>query len=65
MKPSEERAAAWAQTRSDIRAALMVGSRAHLDHPGDEWADLDLMLFAADFSDYFANTNLLCVRQGI
>jgi aminoglycoside 6-adenylyltransferase len=33
---------AWAATRKDIRAAIVVGSRARTDHPADEWADLDL-----------------------
>ena len=38
----EERFVAWAERRPDIRAAIVVGSRARSDHPADEWADLDL-----------------------
>ena len=38
----EGRFVAWAQRRADIRAAIVVGSRARADHPADEWADLDL-----------------------
>lgn len=38
----EQRFVAWAERRPDIRAAIVVGSRARTDHPADEWADLDL-----------------------
>lgn len=42
----------WATERPDIRAATIVGSRARQDHPADEWADLDLVMFAADPGRY-------------
>ncbi|HSP56420.1 MAG TPA: aminoglycoside 6-adenylyltransferase [Dehalococcoidia bacterium] len=38
----EGRFVAWAERRADIRAAIVVGSRARTDHPADEWADLDV-----------------------
>jgi len=38
----EQRFVAWAQARDDIRATVVVGSRARSDHPADEWADLDI-----------------------
>jgi len=44
MEQLEERFVAWAQTRPDIRAAVVVGSRARVDHPADEWADLDIIV---------------------
>lgn len=36
----------WAQATDDVRAALILGSRARTDHPADEWSDLDLLVFA-------------------
>ena len=34
----------WAETRVDIRAAIIVGSRARVVEPADEWADLDIIV---------------------
>jgi aminoglycoside 6-adenylyltransferase len=39
---------AWAQVEPNIRAAVVIGSRARTDHPADEWADLDIIVFATD-----------------
>ena len=36
----------WAESQEDIRAAILVGSRARTDHPSDDWSDLDLMIYA-------------------
>ena len=41
-----ERFVAWATATPDVRAALILGSRARTDHPADAWSDLDLLLFA-------------------
>jgi aminoglycoside 6-adenylyltransferase len=41
-----ERIAAWAESHPDVRAALTLASRAHLDHLADEWSDLDMLMFA-------------------
>ena len=41
-----ERLTAWAESTPDVRAALIIGSRARTDHPADEWSDLDLLVFA-------------------
>ena len=38
----------WAEGREDIRSAVIVGSRARVDHPADEWADLDLMIVTSN-----------------
>ena len=43
-----ERFIQWAQEEDNIRAAVVVGSRARTDHPADEWSDLDVLLFARD-----------------
>lgn len=37
---------AWAERSPGVRAALILGSRARSDHPADEWADLDVLVFA-------------------
>jgi aminoglycoside 6-adenylyltransferase len=40
---------AWAGDEENIRAALVIGSRARTeDHPADEWSDLDLLIVAND-----------------
>jgi hypothetical protein len=36
---------AWAEASDDVRAALILGSRTHIDHPADEWSDLDILTF--------------------
>ncbi len=43
-----ERFVAWAQTQPDIRAAVVIGSRARNDHPADDWSDLDLLVVTSD-----------------
>ena len=43
-----ERFFKWAKTRQDIRAAIVIGSRARLDHPADEWADLDIIVISTN-----------------
>lgn len=43
-----ERFVAWAKDEANIRAAVVIGSRARADHPADEWADLDLLILAND-----------------
>jgi aminoglycoside 6-adenylyltransferase len=52
-----ERFVAWAQTEPNIRAAVVIGSRARRDHPADEWADLDIIVFAADVERYIASAD--------
>jgi aminoglycoside 6-adenylyltransferase len=49
----------WAQTRGDIRAVLVVGSRARSEPPADPYSDLDLMVYTTDWSDYVADTDWL------
>jgi aminoglycoside 6-adenylyltransferase len=47
----------WAQAEPDIRAAIVVGSRARTDHPADEWADLDIVVFTTDVERYIASAD--------
>ena len=49
-----ERFVKWAETCSDIRAAVIVGSRARADHSADEWADLDIMIITTDPERYIS-----------
>lgn len=45
--------AAWASTREDVRAVIVIGSRARKeDHPADEWSDLDTIVFVDDSTCY-------------
>lgn len=45
----------WAKRKDDIRAVLIVGSRARSDHPADEWADLDIITLTRDLPRYFGD----------
>lgn len=49
----------WAQTEENVRAAIVIGSRARLDHPADEWSDLDVLIFAYDPEPYLTTSNWL------
>jgi len=46
----------WAEQQDDVRALVVVGSRARTDRPADEWSDLDLMLFVTEPKRYATNT---------
>lgn len=54
-----ERFVKWAQTQHNIRAAIVVGSRARVDHPADEWSDLDIVVIATDPERYLLRTDWL------
>ena len=47
----------WAEKRSDIRAAIVVGSRARVDHPADEWADLDIIILTTNPEYYVTRSD--------
>jgi len=51
-----ERFRKWAESRPDIRAAVIVGSRARVDHPADDWADLDIVIVTTD-PEYYVSTS--------
>ena len=48
---------AWAQSRDDIRAVILVGSGARSDHPADQWSDLDLMIYSNQPEQYLTRMN--------
>jgi len=54
-----ERFVAWAEIQPDVRAALIVGSRAREDRPADQWSDLDVILIVAEPERYLAKTDWL------
>lgn len=41
-----ERVISWAKDREDIKAIVIIGSRARDNVPADKWSDLDLVIFA-------------------
>lgn len=59
LKEIEERFTAWAADQPDVRAALVVGSRARADHPADPFSDLDLVVVANDPARYLDATDWL------
>lgn len=54
-----ERFVAWAQTRPDIRAAIVLGSRARVERPADEWSDLDIVILVTDPKPYLTSADWL------
>jgi aminoglycoside 6-adenylyltransferase len=40
--------AAWASMRRDVHAVLLLGSQARIDHPADEFSDIDVVLTVDD-----------------
>lgn len=49
----------YAQANSDIRAAIILGSRARLNNPADEWSDLDIMVITTEPEKYLSTTDWL------
>ena len=54
-----ERYVQWAQTDPGTHAAIIIGSRARIDHPADEWSDLDVIVVTSDPQRYLATTDWL------
>jgi aminoglycoside 6-adenylyltransferase len=49
----------WASSCRDIRSAIIVGSRARIDHPADQLADLDILIYADAFEHYLSEISWL------
>lgn len=49
----------YGKTQPDIAAILNQGSRARSDHPADEWADLDVIIFTTNKQKYLNNSDWL------
>lgn len=48
----ESRIAHWAHQQDDVRAVVIIGSRARQDHPADKFSDLDLCIFTMNPDAY-------------
>ena len=59
MKQLEDRFTAWANSRPDIRAAIVIGSRARIERPADEWSDLDIIIFTTAPEYYLSKIDWL------
>ncbi len=56
---------AWAAGQDDIRAIVIVGSRARSNHPADAWSDLDLIVFTTTAAAYTADAAWLAAWGGV
>jgi len=54
-----KRATAYFETRSDICAAVVVGSRSRAERLADEWSDLDIMLYVEQPDVYLDDSSWL------
>ena len=54
-----ERFTAWAEEEENVRAAVIIGSRARTDHPADEWSDLDIIILAQNPEPYWQTADWL------
>ena len=54
-----ENLVAWANAQDDVRAAVVIGSRARSDHPADRWSDLDVLIVASDPQRYWLTADWL------
>ena len=50
---------AWADKQDNVRAVLMVGSRARADHAADQWSDIDVVVLTKDVRRYRDSTDWL------
>lgn len=49
----------WAQQTENIRALVVIGSRARVTDPADEWSDLDLLVITTNMAAYIESANWL------
>lgn len=49
----------WSENEDNIRAAVVIGSRARQDHPADAWSDLDMLIYARNPEPLWAKTDWL------
>ncbi|MET3697558.1 aminoglycoside 6-adenylyltransferase [Bacillus oleivorans] len=54
-----EKFVSWAKENDNIRAALILGSRARKDKPADRWSDLDVVIIADQPEALLFQTNWL------
>jgi aminoglycoside 6-adenylyltransferase len=49
----------WARNETNIRAAIVIGSRARTHKPADQWSDLDIIFFTTTPDAYYNNSEWL------
>jgi len=49
----------WAENQEDIRASIIIGSRARVETVADEWSDLDLIIVTSSPERYTSDTRWL------
>ncbi len=49
----------WAIPQSDARAVVLVGSNSRIDHPADEWSDIDILFITSTPQAYLDSTEWL------
>lgn len=50
-----ERFTRWADQQPDVRAAMLVGSRARTSYVADRWSDLDLIMLTSDVERHISS----------
>lgn len=55
----EEKFKNWAKETDNIQAAFIIGSRARMDHPADEWSDMDIVLYTYNHEYYIEHSDWL------
>jgi aminoglycoside 6-adenylyltransferase len=53
------RTTAWAASRDDVLALVLVGSRARTETPADAWSDVDLLLVVVDLEPFVRDADWL------
>ena len=54
-----ERLVFWSESRDDVRGLILVGSRARVDPPADEWSDVDVAIMTNDPGHYLESGDWL------
>lgn len=54
-----DRITQWGKKQDDIRAVILLGSRAREDHPADEWSDWDVLVICVDPEPYLMSSTWL------
>lgn len=54
-----QRISTWANGATDVRMVMIVGSRARIDQPHDEWSDLDVVVVTDDPEKHIRQTDWL------
>lgn len=54
-----DRITQWGKKQEDVRAVLLLGSRAREDHPADEWSDWDVVVICVDPEPYLVESTWL------